>query len=105
MDQCKQPERLSQARWRTACLLEDAFGLILLQLAPNTPYDPDRLTSDIRYIRLHGRRRWYADSYSAKELEEIAQLAGRLGERGAKKVYVFFNNDFDANAVKTRWIL
>jgi uncharacterized protein YecE (DUF72 family) len=29
--------------WRTACLLEDKLGLILLQLAPATPYDPDRL--------------------------------------------------------------
>jgi uncharacterized protein YecE (DUF72 family) len=29
--------------WESASLLESKFGLILLQLAPNTPYDPDRL--------------------------------------------------------------
>lgn len=29
--------------WRSASLLENKFGLILLQLAPSTPYDPGRL--------------------------------------------------------------
>lgn len=29
--------------WRSASLLEDKLGLILLQLAPSTPYDPPRL--------------------------------------------------------------
>lgn len=32
-----------QAFWRSARLLKEKLGLILLQLAPGTPYDPERL--------------------------------------------------------------
>ena len=32
-----------RAFWRSASLLEDKLGLVLLQVAPDTPYDPDRL--------------------------------------------------------------
>ncbi len=31
------------AFWRSISLLEDKLGLVLLQVAPDTPYDPDRL--------------------------------------------------------------
>lgn len=138
--------------WECASLLGEKLGLVLLQLAPSTAYDPDRLyhalrvfpepnyvavefrhsrwytetvrqileetkavfcsvdspesepfdwvTSSNGYIRLHGRRFWYADNYSRKELESIAQLAQNMKEKGAKKVYIFFNNDFRAYAVK-----
>lgn len=137
--------------WKSACLLEGKFGLILLQLAPNTPYDPDRLkkallsfgdptkiavefrndkwltdetrtllnslhvvfcnsdsprsrlagwvTSNIGYLRLHGRRRWYADEYTDNELEEIAAHAETLANQGAQKIYIFFNNDVCGYAV------
>jgi uncharacterized protein YecE (DUF72 family) len=139
-----------QEFWRSACLLGSKLGLILLQVAPATPYDLRRLEAAIRafgdprkvavevrsahwltkdtqqmladlgavfcnadsprlrltdwvtstsaYIRLHGRRTWYADNYSDDELEEIAQLARNMGERGAKEIYVFFNNDFEGYA-------
>jgi len=131
---------------RSCALLEDRLEMILLQLAPSTPYDPDRLkkallaftdpgkvavefrkacwyrteieellrslgvtfcnvdspnqhltgilTSERAYIRLHGHKQWYSYDYSNDELEEIAELARGLVERGAKRVYVFFNNDF-----------
>lgn len=130
---------------KSALLLENKLGLILLQLAPSTQYDPDRLkktlvafgdprkiavefrhkkwlteeikellkevgavfctadspeselmdwvTSDVAYIRLHGRRQWYAYDYSLQELREIAALAGKLVRLGAKILYIFFNND------------
>ncbi|MBN2468171.1 MAG: DUF72 domain-containing protein [Deltaproteobacteria bacterium] len=29
--------------WESAVILEDSLGLVLLQLAPHTPYDPERL--------------------------------------------------------------
>lgn len=57
------------------------------------------VTSDIAYIRLHGRKKWYDYNYTKKELEEIAVLAKQMGEK-AKKVYIFFNNDYYAYAVK-----
>ncbi len=131
-------------------LLEDNFQLILLQVAPNTPYDPprlrralsafpdqsrvavefrrdewfnletlgllqevgavicnvdsprhklaDNLTSSRAYLRLHGRNNWYAYNYSNAELAEIADLAHSLVNKGAKQVYIFFNNDFEGYA-------
>jgi len=51
------------------------------------------VTGPLAYIRLHGRRRWYADDYSEDELKEIAALARRMADQGAQEVYVFFNND------------
>lgn len=138
--------------WRSASLLENKLGLILLQVAPGTPCDLGRLksailsfgdprkvavefrnkkwlnnevrnllidlgavfcnpdsprgkltdwaTSDVAYIRLHGREHWYSHNYTAAELQEIKELASRMGENGAKTVYIFFNNDFEGYAPK-----
>ena len=138
--------------WRSALLLKEKFGLILLQLAPSTPYDLDRLkkalsafgdaskvavefrhnrwlteetrahlreagsifcnvdspkteltdwvTSQVAYVRLHGRRQWYGYNYTADELQEIRDCVIRIKKLGAKKVYVFFNNDLDGYAPK-----
>ncbi len=58
-------------------------------------------TSDTGYIRLHGRNseNWYAKdkdrydySYSNDELDEIFGIAKKIFHRGAKKVFVYFNN-------------
>jgi len=57
-----------------------------------------QLTSERAYIRLHGRKHWYAYNYSPDELSEIAALARELRRRGANKVYIFFNNDFEGYA-------
>ncbi|MDZ7289351.1 MAG: DUF72 domain-containing protein [candidate division KSB1 bacterium] len=136
--------------WQSASLLEDKLGLILLQLAPSTQYDPDRLrqtlltfgnprkiavefrhekwcteeiknlleetgsvfctadspkselrdwvTSEVAYIRLHGRKRWYDHDYSNQELREIAALAKRMVVLGAKQIYIFFNNSVNGYA-------
>jgi uncharacterized protein YecE (DUF72 family) len=148
----KNAEDQIEVFWRSANLLKDKLGLILLQLAPDMPYDPNRLkqalvafkvpgkiavefrhkkwltketrdllkevgavfctadspktrlidwvTSEGSYIRLHGRKRWYSYDYSEQELAEIAELAKRMADQGAKKVYIFFNNDFEGYAPK-----
>lgn len=57
------------------------------------------VTSDIAYIRLHGHTKLYDYNYSRAELKKIATAAQRLHEQGAKTVYIFFNNDVDANSV------
>ena len=49
----------------------------------------DDLTSDQAYLRLHGRKHWYAYNYSDDELREIAELARDLADRGAQGVYLF----------------
>jgi uncharacterized protein YecE (DUF72 family) len=136
--------------YQSCSLLQDKFEMILLQVAPNTPYDLERLqvalssfpepgrvavefrrsewlnpdtlnllrslgaticnvdspqqritdslTSDRAYLRLHGRNRWYAYNYSNAELSEIADLSRNLARRGASRVYIFFNNDFEGFA-------
>jgi uncharacterized protein YecE (DUF72 family) len=143
-------EQEIKAFYRSCRLLADRFEMILLQVAPGTPYDlgrlkaallafpdpgsvavefrhprwlnpeveallralgvtycnvdsprqklTDILTTDRAYLRLHGRKHWYAYDYLPGELEEIAALARRLAERGASRVYVFFNNDFEGYA-------
>ncbi|OGO29603.1 MAG: hypothetical protein A2136_07745 [Chloroflexi bacterium RBG_16_54_11] len=58
----------------------------------------DHLTSIKAYLRLHGRKHWYSYNYTDDELREIASLAQELASRGANKVYIFLNNDYNANA-------
>jgi uncharacterized protein YecE (DUF72 family) len=54
-------------------------------------------TSDELYIRLHGPKRWYRHDYSKSELEIWAK---RIKASGAKRGWVYFNNDNDAHAPK-----
>ena len=63
------------------------------------PKLPDRLirTSDEVYVRLHGPKRWYRQDYSKKEL---AEWAGKIKGSGAKRAWVYFNNDNEAHAPK-----
>ena len=131
--------------WNSASLLGDKLGLVLLQIAPDMPYDPSRLrraiqafgnphqvavefrredwyndeirglllemgavfcdaesprfhftgwvTSSSGYMRLHGRQQWYSYNYSDEELRETASKARQMAANGAKRVYIFFNND------------
>jgi uncharacterized protein YecE (DUF72 family) len=150
-----------RAFYHSCSLLQDKFEMILLQVAPNMPYDlkrlqtalsafpdparvavefrrpewrspetmsllrtlgtticnvdspqqrlTDELTSHWAYLRLHGRNRWYAYNYSGDELMEIAMLARNLVNKGANRVYIFFNNDFEgyapANAIALQEML
>jgi uncharacterized protein YecE (DUF72 family) len=63
------------------------------------PRLPDELvrTADEIYIRLHGRKRWYRHDYSKSEL---AMWVDRIKTSGAKRAWIYFNNDNDANAPK-----
>ncbi|MGE5123926.1 MAG: DUF72 domain-containing protein [Acidobacteriaceae bacterium] len=56
------------------------------------------LTSRRAYLRLHGRKQWYSYNYSDTELREIGALALQLAKRGAERIYIFFNNDFEGYA-------
>lgn len=148
----KDCEGIVKSFWNSASLVNEKFGLILLQLAPKMPYEPqllknaldafgdskrvavefrnedwftdeirdlltdssaifcsidspkndlmDWVTSEAAYIRLHGRKRWYRYTYSDKELREIADLAKKMTEKGAKQIFIFFNNDFEGKAPK-----
>ncbi len=61
------------------------------------PRLPDELirTADDVYVRLHGPLRWYRHDYSD---EELKKWADRIRASGAKRSWVYFNNDYEANA-------
>lgn len=56
-------------------------------------------TSDFAYIRFHGSASLYSSCYSDEELSQWAQKIARLGKK-VKAVYIYFNNDAEAFAVK-----
>ena len=61
------------------------------------PRLPDQLirTADDIYLRLHGPARWYRHNYSKAELETWVQ---RIEASGAKRAWIYFNNDYEAHA-------
>jgi uncharacterized protein YecE (DUF72 family) len=63
------------------------------------PRLPDQLvkTSDDIYIRFHGVKRWYRHDYTKAELSEWVH---RIDKSGAKRVWIYFNNDNEGYAVK-----
>ncbi|HEY0961462.1 MAG TPA: DUF72 domain-containing protein [Pseudomonadales bacterium] len=63
------------------------------------PRLPDTLvkTADDVYIRFHGVKRWYRHDYTVDELQVWVD---RIRESGAKRVWIYFNNDNDAYAMK-----
>ena len=63
------------------------------------PRLPDELirTADEIYVRLHGPKRWYRHDYSKDELTE---WVNRIKASGAKRAWIYFNNDNDAHAQK-----
>lgn len=61
------------------------------------PRLPDELikTADEVYVRLHGPVLWYRHNYSA---EELGKWAERIRGSGAKRAWIYFNNDYEAHA-------
>lgn len=49
------------------------------------------------YVRFHGKDGWYSHNYPDEELEAWVE---KIRESGAETVFCYFNNDFNANAVK-----
>ena len=52
-------------------------------------------TSDEVYVRLHGPVRWYRHDYSG---EELGNWAERIKKSGAKRAWIYFNNDYGGHA-------
>jgi uncharacterized protein YecE (DUF72 family) len=61
------------------------------------PRLPDELvrTTDEVYLRLHGPKHWYRHHYSK---EELMKWVDKIEVSGAKRVWVYFNNDNEAHA-------
>ena len=84
---------------------EEIYGLlkqhnVALCIYHMTGYDsPHQTTADFVYVRFHGTESTYGGSYSD---EILRQWAARIRDwrRESKDVYVYFNNDPEATAVK-----
>jgi uncharacterized protein YecE (DUF72 family) len=65
----------------------------------SAPQLPDELivTTDEVYIRFHGLTRWYRHDYSP---EALAVWADRIRNSGCKRVWAYFNNDYETHAIK-----
>lgn len=63
------------------------------------PKLPDELikTTDEIYVRFHGPEKWYRYDYPK---EELAIWAERILKARAKRVWIYFNNDYDTFAIK-----
>jgi uncharacterized protein YecE (DUF72 family) len=68
------------------------------------PRLPDELvqTADDIYLRMHGPVRWYRHDYSEVELK---RWADRINASGAKRAWIYFNNDYEAHAPRNAKIM
>ncbi|MEM2932981.1 MAG: DUF72 domain-containing protein [Candidatus Pacearchaeota archaeon] len=89
---------------KTYKILEDNATFCIVS-APGLPEDFIK-TTDIIYVRFHGKKLWYGSNYSDVELKEWAK---KIKQAKAKEVYCYFNNDFNAyavyNAIKLKKLL
>ena len=69
--------------------------------APRLPDEVVKTADDI-YVRFHGVDRWYRHDYSQDELTDWAR---RIRNADAKRVWIYFNNDFDGYAIKNATML
>lgn len=79
-------------------LLEDNNISLCLADWPELPVDGP-VTADFVYVRRHGPSALYASCYSHKELESYARMITKWLTSG-KNVYIYFNNDAMAWAVR-----
>ena len=63
---------------------------------PRLPDDLVRTADDI-YLRLHGPERWYRHDYS---IDELTEWADKIRASGAKRAWIYFNNDYQGYAPK-----
>jgi uncharacterized protein YecE (DUF72 family) len=94
-------------------LTEHGIGLVIADTAGRW-VQPDAVTSDLVYVRLHGSRALYASGYTDEELDAwTARIAGWVDgstapDGAGRDVVVYFDNDaaghapFDAMRLRTR---
>ena len=78
-------------------LREHNIGLCIYDMPGFTT--PIVSTADFAYIRFHGSTDLYGSCYTDAELERWANRIIELGD-GLKAVYIYFNNDAEAFAIK-----
>jgi uncharacterized protein YecE (DUF72 family) len=93
--------------WNQAAVREllDTLGAVMVNVDSPRSRLADWTTGESAYLRLHGRRRWYDDDYTTGELHGIADAARKLVSSGAKRVYIYFNNDTGGYAPRNSMLL
>ena len=80
-----------------ALLREHGVALVIGD-TPKRPFQAHELTADWTFIRFHHGSRGRSGNYSERELAEWARRID--GWRGEADVYAYFNNDWNAYAIK-----
>lgn len=75
---------------------EEVGTIFCSSSGPRLPDQVIKTAEDI-YVRFHGVERWYRHDYSHEELTDWAQ---RIRNAEGKRLWVYFNNDFNGYAVK-----
>lgn len=70
-------------------------GLCIVS-SPGTVPEVVKTTSDVVYIRFHGKGSWYNDNYSNDDLQAWKE---KLEHIPADKLYAYFNNDIGGYAI------
>ena len=73
------------------------MGLVISD-SPRYP-KTEEITADFVYIRFHGGKVLYGSKYSERELKEWAKKIKKWQKQGLN-VYAYFNNDWNAYAIK-----
>jgi uncharacterized protein YecE (DUF72 family) len=84
-------------------LLQAHEAALVIGDHPERPSQTHDLTADWTFVRFHYGRRGRNGNYSRRELEEWADRIGAW--RAEVEVYAYFNNDWEAYAVRNaRWL-
>lgn len=78
-------------------LLRDHGAAFCIHDHPRIPC-PRVVTADWTYIRFHGKGRLYSGAYEEADLKEWAAFIRGLS--GVRRVFAYFNNDFEGHAVR-----
>lgn len=79
-------------------LLREAGAALVIGDTPDRPFQSYEMTADWTLVRFHQGRRGRRGKYSDTELDEWAERIA--GWRRRVEVYAFFNNDWEAFAVR-----
>ena len=80
-----------------ALLREHGIALVVADTAGRWPFLVDQ-TTDFGYVRLHGDEELYTSGYSAAALRRWAEKIITWHEKGARDIYVYFDNDVKVEA-------
>ena len=85
---------------RTYELIKSHKAIFCTVSGPTMP-EEITVTGSVLYVRFHGNKSLYRSCYSKKEMSVWAEKINRSAERNnVRTVYCYFNNDFNAFAVK-----